>query len=164
MKDLDLIIQGSLETKRAVAVKMSLNGYTVEQICNLLNVSKGFIDKWRARYNKEGVSCFAIAYKGSERFLSKKQLEDVFQFINSKRSCRLEELINYIQNEFKVVYKSKQSYYFLFEQCGMSWKKIEKSSPKKDGKKVALKKDELKKIPSKKRKNTLRGFGRVNVK
>ncbi len=152
MKDLDLIIQGSLEVKRAVAVKMTLNGYTVEQICNLLNVSKGFIEKWRAKYKKEGVSCFPVAYKGSERFLNKKQFEDVFQFINSKQSCRLEELINYIKSDFGVEYKSKQSYYFLFEQCGMSWKKIEKSSPKKDEKKVTLKKDELKKNPIKEKK------------
>lgn len=152
MKDIDIVIQGSLEAKRALAVKMVLNGYKIEQICELLNVSKGFIEKWRAIYNKEGISCFPVAYKGSEGFLNKNQLKDIFQFINSKHSCRLEELICYIQDKFGVEYKSKQSYYDLLEEGGMSWKKTEKSNPKKDEEKVVLKKEELKKTSVKEKK------------
>ena len=153
MKDIDIVIQGSLEAKRALAVKMILSEYTIEQICKLLNVSKGFIEKWRAIYNKEVVSCFPVAYKGSEGFLNEQQLKDVFQFINSKQSCRLEELIYYIQDKFGVEYKSKQSYYDLLEQGGMSWKKTEKSNPKKDEYKQHRKNTTLRSNPSISNKN-----------
>jgi putative transposase len=43
-----------------------------------------------------------------------------------------------------VVYESKQSYYDLFEEAGISWKKTTKLNPKADPEAVATKKKRLK--------------------
>jgi transposase len=152
MNDIDQVIDNSLEIKRAIAVKMYLQGYSYSQIFDLLNVSQSFVEKWRALYNKEGASCFPIGYKGSESFMTKKQKEDVNNFIKSKVTCQLEELISYLKNTVGIEYKSKQSYYDLLDNAGMSWKKTEKVNPKKDEEKVTSKKEELKKNSMRERK------------
>jgi len=43
----------------------------------------------------------------------------------------LAELQGYVQQEYDVVFDSKQSYYSLFEEAGISWK-TQKRNPKKD--------------------------------
>ncbi len=62
------------------------------------------------------------------------------------------ELISYIRETYGIEFKSKQSYYELMSNAGMSWKKTEKVNPKKDEEKVALKKEELKKNSMKEKK------------
>lgn len=145
MKNIDEIINKALEQKRAIAVKMVIQGFTYEQISELLNVSSFFINKYRALYNKQGAKCFTVKYHGSACFLTKEQLKEVDKFINTKSSCHLEALIAFIKKNFKVVFKSKQTYYDLLHKAGMNWKKTEKNNPKKDNEKVALKQNELKK-------------------
>jgi len=44
----------------------------------------------------------------------------------------LAELQGYVQQEYDVVFDSKQSYYSLFEEAGISWKKHRNVIPKKD--------------------------------
>ncbi len=145
MNDINQIIESSLEIKRAMAVKMCLQGYSYSQISELLNVSQSFIEKWRALYNKKGADCFPVCYKGSESYLADKQKEDVYQFIKSKPTCQLRELVYYIKDTYEIEFKSKQSYYELLYKAGMGWKKTEKVNPKKDEEKIAHKKEEIKK-------------------
>ena len=47
--------------------------------------------------------------------------------IQSKPAFSVEELRDYLENEYQVVYKSKQSYYELLKDGGLSWKKNRKS-------------------------------------
>lgn len=148
MEDLNEIIDDSLVIQRALAVKMILQGYTYGEIISLLGVSQAFIEKWRALYNKKGAKCFALGYKGSEGYLSEEQRKNVIDFIKSKQSCNLETLISYIQENFQISYKSKQSYYNLLDLAGMGWKKTEKTNPKKDEKKVMEKREDIKKNSS----------------
>ena len=44
----------------------------------------------------------------------------------------MEELINYLDKQYGVVYKSKQSYYNLFNLANISWKRTQKTNPKSD--------------------------------
>jgi len=157
MTDIDKIIDSSLEIKRATAVKMYLKGYSYSQISDILNVSQFFVEKWRAIYNKNGADCFKVGYKGSESFLTENQFKDIDIFIKSKQTCKLEELVCYIQNTFGLEYKSKQSYYDLLDKAGMSWKKTEKVNPKKDEEKIIAKKEELKKNSMTEKKKYLPG-------
>ncbi len=145
MKTIDQVIDNSLETKRALAVKMIKLGYNYEQIMELLNVSRGFINKWRALFNKQGATCFAVFYRGSIGYLTYEQDTDIKLFLQNKPTIQLEELISYIKTKFGIVYKSKQSYYDLLWNAGKSWKKTEKENPKKDEIKVQAKKEEIKK-------------------
>lgn len=146
MEDIDKIIaSSSLVLQRVLSVKMVLKGYSYGEITDLLGVSPSFIEKWRALYNKEGASCFALGYKGSEGYLSETQKKEVIDFLTSQQSCNLETLISYVEEKFGVIYKSKQSYYDLFNLAGMSWKKTEKINPKKDEQKVLEKQEDIKK-------------------
>ena len=146
MEYIDKIIgSSSLVVQRVLAVKMILKGYSYDEIRDLLGVSPSFIEKWRALYNKEGASCFALGYKGSEGYLSEAQKKEVLDFLTSQQNCSLETLTSYLEEKFGVIYKSKQSYYNLFDLAGMSWKKTEKVNPKKDEQKVLEKQEDIKK-------------------
>ena len=146
MQDLEKIINsGPLKLKRALAVKMIKSNYTIDEICELLVVKKSFVEKWRAIYNREGVKSLEPKYKGSKGFLDEAQLEVVNSFIKTKNTCSLEELIVYIKDNYGFSYKSKQSYYDILTNAGMSWKKTEKINPKKNDELVATKKEEIKK-------------------
>ena len=47
----------------------------------------------------------------------------VLGWLKSKNYWNLGELQGYIEQEYEVVFDSKQSYYTLFEQAGIRWKK-----------------------------------------
>ena len=108
MDNINQIISKSLEIKRALAVKMFFQDYSYSQISKLLNVSQSFVEKWRALYNKKGADCFVVNYKGSKSYLQEKQKEKVYQFIQSKLTCLLEDLISYIKNEFDIQHRFSQ--------------------------------------------------------
>jgi putative transposase len=40
--------------------------------------------------------------------------------------------VTYVEQEFGVIYKSKQSYYELFARANISWEKTQKINPKSD--------------------------------
>ena len=146
MENLDaIIIEMPLEIKRALSVKMIKEGYLMEDICSTLSVGKSFVEKWRAIYNKEGGKNLKPKYKGSKGFLEESELKNIYGFLKKKESCSLNELITYIKENYKITYKSKQSYYDIFTASGMSWKKTEQINPKKDEKLVAEKREEIKK-------------------
>jgi len=44
-----------------------------------------------------------------------------------------------------VIYKSKQSYYDLFDEAGISWHKSQKVNPKRNEKKISSKREDIKK-------------------
>lgn len=120
------------ELKRAVAVQMFLKGYKHREIGESLGVSSGFISKWTQRYEQLGVSGLNLRYPGSVGYLEPEQRQSVVTWLQSKNYWNLAELQGYIEQEYEVVFDSKQSYYRLFEQAGISWKKTQKCNPKAD--------------------------------
>ena len=120
------------ELKRAVAVKMYLKGYKHREISEALGVSSGFISKWTERYEEFGVSGLKLGYRGSLGYLEPEQRQQALNWLKSKNYWNLAELQGYIEQEYDVVFDSKQSYYTLFEQAGISWKKTQKCNPKAD--------------------------------
>jgi putative transposase len=57
---------------------------------------------------------------------------EVIEWLKNKEYWNLDELVTYLEREFGVVYKSKQSYYELFSRAKISWKKTQKTNPKFD--------------------------------
>ncbi|MFN9465750.1 MAG: winged helix-turn-helix domain-containing protein, partial [Pseudanabaena sp.] len=55
----------------------------------------------------------------------------------------IEELREHIELTYQVNYKDEESYYDLLKAAGLSWKKSQKSNPKKDPAQVSLKKLEI---------------------
>lgn len=120
------------ELKRAVAVQMFLKGYKHREISESIGVSSGFISKWAGQYEQMGVAGLRLGYPGSVGYLEPKQRQSVIAWLKGKNYWNLGELQAYIEEHYEVVFDSKQSYYTLFEQAGISWKKTQKRNPKAD--------------------------------
>ena len=118
------------ELRRAVAVQMFFKGYKHREIAESLGVSSGFISKWTGQYEQLGVSGLKLRYSGSLGYLDLEQRQSVIAWLKSKNYWNLTELQAHIEQEYDVVFDSKQSYYTLFEQAGISWKKTQKRNPK----------------------------------
>lgn len=120
------------EVKRALAVKLVLQNYSYFQIREILNVSVGFITKWKQIFIEQGIAGLKLGYKGASSYLSTEQKQVVLQWLSTKNYWDLEELQSHLEQEYSVMFKSKQSYYALFKEAGISWKKTQKTNPKQD--------------------------------
>ncbi len=135
LDDLNEFIQSNpdpRELKRAVAVQMFLQGYKHREIQGVLGVSSGFISKWTQLYEQLGGAGLRLGYLGSAGYLKPEQRQAIIAWLQTKDYWNLAELQGHIQDEYDVVFDSKQSYYTLFEQAGISWKKTQKRNPKED--------------------------------
>jgi len=52
---------------------------------------------------------------------------------------------DYVEEQYGVVYHSKQSYYELLEMGGMSYHRSEKKNPKRDEEQILARREEIKK-------------------
>src|SRR4028118_1785711 len=120
------------ELKRAIAVRMALEGKLYHEISKMLGVSEFFVDYWKKTFKTQGVEGIKLGYKGSSGYLTKRQTDVVVEWLKNKESWNLEELVTYVEQEFGVSYKSKQSYYELLGAANISWKKTQKINPKSD--------------------------------
>ena len=147
MLNLDDIIDSldGLEIKRALAVKMILHDFKVKDICNLLEVSDSFVSKWKTIYENEGAEGLRLKYKGGTGFLTETQRFEIFFHLKDKAHYSIEELKDLIERRYGVVYQSKQPYYDLLKEAGLSWHQTEAVNPKRDEAQVLLKREELKK-------------------
>lgn len=135
LEDLNKFIQSNpdaRELKRAVAVQMYLKGFKHREIMESLGVSSGFISKWTERYKHSGVAGLKLGYLGSVGYLKPEQRAGVIAWLKGKNYWNLAELQAHVEQEYDLVFSSKQSYYTLFEQAEISWKKTQKRNPKAD--------------------------------
>lgn len=144
--ELELLIKSvtdSRELKRALSVKMSLEGKTCEEISRILCVKQSFVYYWRNMFKIQGMEGIRIGYKGSSGYLTDDQINEVIGWLKAKSYWDVDELINYISRNYGINYKSKQSYYHLLSLASVSWKKSQKSNPKFDRELVKKKKKEI---------------------
>ena len=120
------------ELKRALAVKMVMQNYSVSTIGNILGVSLGFVSKWKYVFAEQGTAGLELKYKGSKSYLNQTQIQTVINWLKQKNYWHLEELKEYIEDNYHVVFESNQSYYDLFKQANISWKKTQKKNPRID--------------------------------
>lgn len=147
MSLLELIETGKpLEIKRAIAVLMSIKGYSRSEISELLDVSIQFIDKWKSVYFKKGVEGLKLGYRGSQGYLSLEQRQNIIEYIQSRETISVDELRDYIKIKYNVKYNSLKSYTQLLHEARFSYKKTQKINPKKDNDKVEAKKKEIQEI------------------
>ena len=117
------------ELKRALAVKMRIQGHKHREIQPVLGVHSSYISRWESRYQEQGVAGLRLKYRGSEGYLSSKQRLAVIEWIGQKTQRTLWEVIDHIENSYDVVYRSLQSYYELLHNAGMSWHQGVKKVP-----------------------------------
>jgi putative transposase len=120
------------ELKRAIAVRMALSGKLYYEISKILGVSEFFVGDWKNIFKTQGIEEIKLGYKGSQGYLTERQTDVVVEWLKNKHSGNLDELVTYVEQEFGVIYKSKQSYYELFAGANISWKKTQKVNPKSD--------------------------------
>jgi putative transposase len=120
------------ELKRALAVQMVLQGYTYFAIRDVLQVSVGFISKYKQVFHEHGVARLALQHQGSSGYLDAHQRQTVIAWLKQKDYWNLSELQQHIEHSYAVVFASPQSYYDLFAEAGISWKKTQKRNPKAD--------------------------------
>lgn len=135
----------NLEMKRALAVKMILFDFKTEDICALLNVSHAFVSKWKIIFENEGADALKVNYKGGKGFLTKDQREEVICYLRLQPHYSVEELRDYLERHYGVVYQSKQSYYDLLQDGGLSWHQTQAVNPKRDKAQIERKREEIKK-------------------
>jgi transposase len=69
----------------------------------------------------------------------------ILQWIGAQDTVRVEALRDYVEEQYGVVYRSKQSYYELLEAGGMSDHRSEKHKPKRDDAQILARREEIKK-------------------
>jgi putative transposase len=146
MEELDAFIESNREPrelKRGLAVKMTLAGYKHREIIQILQVSSGFISKWKQEYILNGIEGLKLNHQGSKGYLKETEKQQVLLWLETKNQWNLNELEYYIAREFEVTFAARSSYYELFHHAGISWKKSQKQNPAKDPIAVAEKKKRL---------------------
>lgn len=127
------------ELKRALAVQLVMQNYNYLTIANILGVSVSFISKWKYIFVEQGVTGLRLRYLGSKSYLDLAQRQIVLNWLKHKNNWHLSELKEYIEDRFGVVFGSNQSYYNLFKEANISWKKTQKKNPRLDAELVAKK-------------------------
>jgi transposase len=133
------------EMKRAIAVKMQLQGKSYHEIQELIGVSQSFISKWKNRAIFEGVDSLKMQYQGRKGKLELQNKQAVIEWLTSQKKWELEKLRLYLENEHGVIFNSLQSYYNLFKEAKITWKKTQKRNPKKNLDLVLEVQEEIKK-------------------
>jgi transposase len=93
MADIDEIIneaRDAREVKRVVSVKMSAQGFSPAQICQVLNVLLQYVSKWKGRYEAGGGAVLRLWHRGSESYLGAEERRAILQWIGGqeRRECR----------------------------------------------------------------------------
>ena len=131
------------ELKRALAIKMSIERQPDQIITQILGVSRSFIRDWKKAFKAEGIAGIKLGYQGAKGKLTIEQKIEIIEWLKNKEYWHLDELMNHLEDKYDVVYKSKQSYYDLFEQGRVSWKRSQKVNPKFDEDLVKKKRTEI---------------------
>ena len=131
------------ELKRGLAVKMAIEEYPYQRITQLLGVSSFCISDWKKKFKANGIEGIRLGHKGSRKYLTQAQFAEVVKWLSSQECWHLEELVNYLDKQYGVVYKSKQSYYNLFDLANISWKRTQKANSKSDEELVKKKQKKL---------------------
>lgn len=128
------------EYRRALAVKLARQGYTCETIADMLDVSPGFVSQAKKAYEQHGVSGLMLKYQGFKPYLSREEREAVIQWLKAQQEWSVAQLQKHIQDTYGIVFQSRQSYYQLLDDAGMSHKKAQSTHPQRDDVRVAAKK------------------------
>lgn len=126
LEDLTGLIQNNpdpRELKRALAVQMVIQGYAYHEISSVLKVSLGFISKWKLIYQEQGANGLKFKHPGPASNLDPMQRQSAIAWLKQKNCWNLPELQQHIQETYDVLFTSKQSYYSLFKEAGIVWKK-----------------------------------------
>jgi putative transposase len=132
------------EYKRAMAVKLLLLEFEPRDIADLLSVTESFVSKWKRLYFEHGVDVFVIQYHGYQGYLTPEQRQSITAWIKAQKIWSIDDLIAFVRTTYGIEFKSRQSYYDMFTEAGITWKRAQSQHPDKDAERIAAKKKILK--------------------
>src|SRR5215510_10816979 len=133
----------SREYRRALAVKLALLGYRYEAICEMLDVTIGFVSQSKKAYETHGTAGLTLKYQGAQPYLSASERQAVIEWLKKEQEWSVERLHAHIETSYGVVFQSRQSYYQLLADAGITHKQAQRANPKRDEERVAAKKKKL---------------------
>ena len=133
----------SREYRRALAVKLALLGYRYEAICEMLDVTIGFVSHSKKAYETQGTAGLTLKYQGAQPYLSASERQAVIGWLKNEQEWSVERLQEHIETTYDVVFQSRQSYYQLLADAGISYKQAQRTNPKRDEELIAAKKKRL---------------------
>jgi putative transposase len=133
----------SREYRRGLAVKLALLGYRYEAICEMLDVTLGFVSQSKKAYETQGTAGLMLKYQGSQPYLEASERQAVMDWLKNEQEWSVERLHAHIESTYDVVFQSRQSYYQLFADAGISYKQAQRTNPKRDEERIAAKKKRL---------------------
>ena len=133
----------SREYRRALAVKLALQGYLYEVISDMLDVTPGFVSQAKHAYETQGTAGLTLKYQGTQPYLSAFERQAVIEWLKKEQEWSVERLHTHIETSYGVVFQSRQSYYQLLADAGITHKQAQRANPKRDEERVAAKKKKL---------------------
>jgi transposase len=130
----------SREYRRALAVKLALQGYLYQAISDMLDVTPGFISQSKKAYETYGTAGLMLKYQGSQPYLSTSERQAVIDWLKSQQEWSVERLQAHLQSTYGVVFQSRQSYYQLLADADITYKQAQRANPKRDEQRIAAKK------------------------
>lgn len=120
------------EMKRALAVKLAEEGYKYRQISKILEVSVGFISKWKQAFDSGGVAALKSSYQGGKGYLIGSERQVVIEWLVEQKTWDISDLEVHLMEQYDVFFHSRQSYYQLLKSARITWHKGEQINPRQD--------------------------------
>src|SRR3982750_3254056 len=95
----------SREYRRALAVKLALQGYLVETIGDMLDVTPGFVSQSKKAYETQGAAGLTLKYQGSQPYLSASERQAVIDWVKNEQEWSVEHLQAHIETNYGVVFQ-----------------------------------------------------------
>lgn len=109
----------------------------------MLDVTLGFVSQSKKAYETQGTAGLTLKYPGSQPYLSASERQAVIEWLKNQQQWSVERLQAYIESTYAIVFQSRQSYYQLLADAGISYKKAQRANPKRDEQGIAAKKKRL---------------------
>lgn len=131
------------EYKRAMAVKLLLLEFEPRDIAEMLQVTESFVSKWKGLCFEHGVDVFVMKYHGYQGYLTSEQRQSITAWIKIQNIWSIDDLVAFVRTTYGIEFKSRQSYYDMLAEAGITWKRAQSQHPDKDHERIAAKKKRL---------------------
>lgn len=130
------------ERDRARAVFKLIQGQKRQTVADFFDIHIKTLDEWQRAFKKQGIDGLRTKPQpGNNQRLSSEQKEEIKASINTKepkdfglgeRFWSVPTLRQYVKKQYKVTYKSNDSYRQLFDFCEFTYHKPNKVNKKQD--------------------------------
>lgn len=150
-KELYLLKQLYHNTKQAKVkdkcrvIILRAKGYAIKEVAGILDLSPETVKDWSKLFLKKGAQAFEPKQRiSNHKYLAENQKQQLKNDLNSSpKQLGLQQefwtltlLKEYVKKNFKIVYKSNQSYYDLFKYAGLTCQKPRPKNKRQDEKQI----------------------------